>query len=184
MTQFTTAWDYKKQYDTLKDGYYEYYVCGEYINLLTIWENGIPWIRVVEVDWNNRDHINADAVRDIKPDDEVINQLRTYNTAYNLMAQVDKFKIPTNLWLTYPHRMFVHSRMERFSSVDNVSLITGSNLLSFTELDAPQKVNIQWDDHTVGFGTTQGDQFFAYGSSKDGFCQDFSGSGKGAVYVR
>ena len=182
---YTNALDYQAKFDNLKNGYYEYYVCGEHLNLLTVWDQGIPWIRVVEVDWNNNDHINDGAVQNIKPDDEVINLLRTSEYEYNVCATVDRFQVPTNLWLNYPHIMYVHQSMERFSSTSSVLEIPNSNCISFDQYQPPHKVDNQWDVNTVGFGTTQGDQYFAYGrTDRNGFVQDFSGAGKGVVYVR
>ena len=52
-----------------------------------------------------------------------------------------------------------------------------------------QKYNILGEsyqgDGSIGFGFAGGDIFYGYGNlDKSGFVQDFSGAGRGSVYVR
>ena len=176
---FSSPWQYLDTYKDLKDGYYEYYIAGDYYSFITHWcKKTGPWVRIVEVDWNNNQHCDTDAVDDVKPHDDVIQQLLT-KQRYNCKAVVDKFKQPTNTWLTYPHIQYMY--IEKWSSDQPVN----NNIVSFDFNSDPKQVNTEWDLGVFNFGTAQGDQYFAYGhSNRNGFVQDFSGAGKGVVYVR
>lgn len=176
---YSSPWDYLNNYTGLRDGYYEYYINGEHYSLITHWcATTGPWVRVVEVDWNNNHHCSSDAVVDIKPHDTVINSLLS-KQKYNCKAVVEKFKDPTNTWLQYPHVQYI--QIQTWNSEGAVT----NNCISLDYNSEPRTVNTQWDVNAYNFGTSQGDQYFAYGhSNKPGFVQDFSGAGKGAVYVR
>ena len=179
---FNTAWDYINKYNDLENGYYEYFVNGEFHHLLTIWcpDTG-PWIRVVEVDWNNNNHCTQESVKDIKPHDDIIRGLIT-DQDYNARATVDVFKSPFNKWIRYPHNQYMH--INNWHS-ENVVQQTNNNLISLDYTDKPHLINVEWCPDVINFGITQGDQYFGYGQqSRFGFVQDFSGAGKGSVYVR
>lgn len=181
---YSTSQEYLEDYNDLRDGYYEYFVAGEHVNLQTIFSDRSGWIRVIEVDWDNNYHLNDEEVKDIKLSDVHINQLMTTHNEYNIMAKVDRFKWPFNEWLEYPFKMYVHNSMERFSSVTPAMDIKNSNLLSI-DLNQPPVKTWQQPSENIGFGIDAGDTFLAYGDrNRNGFIQSFSGTGKGAVYVR
>ena len=182
--RFHTSAEYLASYEGLKDGYYEYWVDGTAHLLFTRMEDESGWIRVATVDWNTQDHIDDDFVPNIKPSDDIINALRTDVHDFNVLAEAHQFKSPFNEWVRYPVQVTVHNTMERFSSVDQVSDIKHANRVSFNGnkvLDVYQHAH----SRNIGFGTDQGDSYFAYGNeNRMGFAQEFSGSGRGEVFVR
>lgn len=176
--------EYLEKYKNLKNGYYDYTVEGYEYNLYTIFEDNSGWIRVVIVDFNNQSHLTEEQVTDVKLHDGVINQLRT-DCEYNVLASAEVFKKPYNEWLQYPHNMYVHRSMKYFSSIKNTMNNQGSTLVSFN-ISTPPMQYIKPSEIDIGFGSGKvGDTLFAYGSiGQNGFFQSFSGSGRGAVYVR
>jgi len=182
--KYSSSYDYLCDYHYLKDGYYEYFVGGEHVNLQTVFSDGSGWIRVAEVDWDNNNHLNDQKVKDVKLSDAQINQLMTKNNEYNIMAKVDCFKWPFNEWLEFPFKMYVHNSIEKFSSITPAMDIKNSNLLSIDPNSSPIRV-WQQPSENIGFGIDAGDTFLAYGDhNRNGFVQSFSGTGKGALYVR
>jgi hypothetical protein len=184
--EFTNSKQYLEKYNNLKDGYYEYTISGFKRNLYTKFEDRSGWIRVVVVDWNNRDHINRDEVVDIKLNDYNINFLRSDDYEYNIMASAEVFKEPFNEWLRYPHNMYVHKSMSEFNSVELAKNIPNSNLVSIDINAKPLAIYQDNQDLCFGGGSSGiGDTFFAYGrAARNGMVQSFCGSARGAVYVR
>lgn len=185
MVKFTNSYQYLEAYNDLRDGYYEYWIDGRSELIQTRFSDKSGWMKVVDVDWNSKEHINEDHVRNIKLSDHAINQLRSYHYDSNVMAEINCVKAPFNEWVEYPLRMYVHYSMDRFSSVEYVRDITNANLVS---LHPSKNFVSTWqgeNNHNIGFGSDHGDTFFAYGDeTRDGFVQSFSGAGKGAVFVR
>lgn len=173
-----------ENYSNLTNGYYEYTLDNEVLNLYTRFEDNSGWIRVVTVDWNNSDHLIANSIPDIKLCDYQINLLRTQSFEYNVLAEVDAFKSTFNEWLRYPHTMFIHNSMAEFNSTALAKNITNSNVVSLTETDRP--MSIKQDEQSLGFGSGNlGDTFFSLGcENRNGFFQSFSGAGRGSVFVR
>lgn len=161
--------------------YKKYTVFGHTFDLLTIGE----WKRVAVIDWNTNEHLNSNYVHNIKLDDAVINELLTNQHEYSIWCTVDSWKQPFNQWQSWPHSMYVHNSIERFSSVDPAHSIKNANLLS-TSLDQPPvNTDMNYDTGTIGFGFAAGDTFWGYGDkNRSGFVQHFSGAGRGSVYVR
>lgn len=181
--KFSHSYEYLEKYKDLKDGFYSYYIHGEYHNIMTRFSDGSGWMRVVEVDWNSVDHIDDDAVHDVKLSDADINFLLTDNFEYSILAEVDRMKWPYNEYATWPLRMYVHNSIVEFSSVSKVIDIRGANLVSLDENQKPIECLTNSDE--IGFGTSIGDTLVSYGATnKNGFVQSFCGAGKGAVYVR
>lgn len=181
---YNNSYDYLQKFDNLKNGFYEYQVNGNNITAYTVFEDRSGWIRVSIVDWNSQSHLNAGSVQDVKIDDDAINSLRTTHHEYNVKAEAHSFKAPFNDWLRYPHTLFVHNTMQKFSSVERASSIKNSNLVSLDENSKP--IAIRQGFKSIGFGDGNcGDTFYAYGcDNQNGFYQSFSGAGLGYVFVR
>lgn len=183
---FEHSRDYLAKYETLKNGYYEYKINGEYYkHIYTEFEDRSGWMRVSVIDWSNKEHINADEVWNVKLSDNDINILLSKDHTYSIKAVAEIYKWPFNEWIRYPHCLYVHNSIEKFSSIDYAKNIKNSNLVSLDDQSDPILV----DQHSadLGFGSSQGDTFFAYGGSGDvdlGLFQSFSGPGRGAVFVR
>ena len=161
--------------------YKNYTVFGHSFDILTVRE----WKRVAVVDWNSNDHLTADYVHNIKLSDAVINELLTNKHEYSIWCTIDSWKSPFNQWQPWPHSMYVHNSIERFSSIDPAHTILNANLLSASLDDSPTHTDMKHDSGTIGFGFAAGDIFYGYGdTSKAGFTQHFSGPGRGSVYVR
>lgn len=180
-TNYTTQSGNQEGLLIMEGKYVRYNILGDNFELLTI--NG--WIRVVTVDWSNNDHLNAEYVHGIKLSDAHINALMTKEHEYNIMCTVDAWRPPFNQWQAWPHTMYVHNSIERFSSVDPANSIANANLVSTTLDASPVSTDLKYDGSTIGFGFAAGDTFYGYGArDKLGFTQHFSGPGRGAVYVR
>jgi hypothetical protein len=183
---FSNSRQYLEKYKNLKDGYYEYLINGTTRNLYTKFEDSSGWIRVVVIDWDNRDHVNRDEIVNVKLNDHDINFLRSDEFDYNIMASAEIFKDPFNEWIRYPHNMYVHKSMIEFNSISLASAIPNSNLVSI-DLNAPP-LAIYQDTQDIGFGGGSsgiGDTFFAYNrEGRNGLVQSFCGSARGAIYVR
>lgn len=152
-------------------------IFNQYHELLVIGD----WKRVAVVDWNNNDHLNSEAVKDVKLSDQDINELMVKG---DIWCQVDAWRSPYNSWLPWPHDMFVHD-IEFFSSVIPANKIKNASRLSYGTRDNPVECDMTFDNSTLGFGFAAGDTFWGYGDwNKPGFTQHFSGAGRGAVYVR
>jgi hypothetical protein len=173
-----------EKYSNLHNGYYEYTVDNEVLNLYTRFEDNSGWIRVITVDWNSNTHLTENSILDIKLSDYQINLLRTQSFEYNVLAEVDAFKSPFNEWLRYPHTMFIHNSMSEFSSTLPAISIVNSNLVNTKDSTPPYA--IKQDALSIGFGSGNlGDTFFSLGcENRNGFFQSFSGAGRGSVFVR
>ena len=184
MKTYSSPYQYLEQFSDLSDGYYEYYVANQSLNLYTHFENKECWVKVITVN-DNQEHLNEDAVDNIKLSDEIINILRTDHFSYSIMAEVEHYQRPYNDWLQYPFRTYIHNSMERFSSITPAIEIKNSNLVSTRTSADPCRIQ-QVGNSTIGFGEMNcGDTFFGYGSTQsNGFVQSFSGTGTGTVYVR
>ena len=165
---------------TMQGNYQKYNILGESYDLLTIGD----WKRVVVVSDLNNYHLNADYVKNVKLSDEAINSLMTNDYEYNIWCTVDYWQPPFNPWQPWPNNLYIHNSIERFDSTTLAKNIPNSNLIS-THLDRdPIRADNQGDG-SIGFGFAGGDIFYGYGNlDKSGFVQDFSGAGRGSVYVR
>jgi hypothetical protein len=183
--KFKNSYEYQCHFNDLSDGLYDYEICGQDVQLFTIFSDKSGWVKVVDVLLNNNLHINSEWVDDVKISDEMINQLRTDHYEYTTRAEVDCFRPQQNEWLKYPYSMYIHKTMDRFSSVTYAYDIKNSDLVSMRLEDHPIKIK-QFKNESVGFGDlNSGDTIFTYGAiNKNGFYQSFSGSGNGRVYVR
>lgn len=181
---FRNSYQYLEKYDKLKNGFYEYQINDAKHSLYTIFENRSGWIKVVDVNWNNNLHLNENSVNDVKISDDSINLLRTNHFDYNVMASAENFKSPMNDWLRYPNNIYIHKSMEYFSSITPAMNINNSNYVSLELSKSPMKIYQLEQD--IGFGSGScGDTFFSFGSKNyNGFYQNFSGPGKGSVFVR
>lgn len=181
---FPNSKSYMENYNNLTNGYYEYTVGGEVLNLYTRFEDKSGWIRIVTVDWNSSEHLTTNSIPDAKLNDYQINLLRSLDFEYNVLAEADAFKAPFNDWLRYPHTMYIHNTMTEFSSTALAHTVPNSNVVSLKESTRP--IAIKQDDRSVGFGSGNlGDTFFSFGcEGRNGFFQSFSGAGRGSVFVR
>ena len=184
MKRYSSPYEYLDQNVNLDNGYYEYYIAGQHLNLYTCFDNQEPWLKVIDIDHESDSHINSSAVDGVKVSDDVINSLITKNHEYSIMAVADKFTSTYNEWLTYPHRIYVHNTIERWASDVLAIDIPNSNLLSLNTHSKP--IAIASDNQSLSFGSCRlGDTFFCYGrKGQPGLAQAFTGPGSGSIWIR
>jgi len=137
-----------------------------------LYEKVDGWTCVALISSDNRLHLNANKVNDVKLSDDEINELRSDRIYYNIKAVATDFLKPKNDYV--------------FSSTELSTKTEYSNLISLSE--DGDAMDIMQKEGSIGFGCGNcGDTFFAYGAvdkNVNGLNQSFSGAGSGSIWIK